>query len=65
MDKLKEAKNAVTGQKSAEQVAQNPKDAKKDTTVDSAVDHFANKKGMPAAANPELNNVVNDEINKF
>ncbi|KAI1340058.1 hypothetical protein F5Y15DRAFT_415484 [Xylariaceae sp. FL0016] len=60
MDKLKEAKNAVTGKDSAQQAAQNPGDARKDTMVD-----FGNKKSVPAAANPEINNVVNDDINKF
>ncbi|KAI8629149.1 hypothetical protein F5Y19DRAFT_475706 [Xylariaceae sp. FL1651] len=65
MDKVKEAKNAVTGQTSADQTAQNPKDAKKDTLVDSAVDQYANKKGVPASADPELNNLVNDEVNKM
>lgn len=30
-----------------------------------AVDEFASKEGLPAAADPELNNVVNDEINKL
>jgi hypothetical protein len=30
-----------------------------------AVDQFASKEGMPAGFDPEVNNVVNDEINKF
>lgn len=30
-----------------------------------AVDEFATKEGMPAGFDPEVNNVVNDEINKF
>lgn len=30
-----------------------------------AIDQFASKEGLPAAADPELNNVVNDEINKL
>lgn len=29
------------------------------------MDEFASKEGMSAAADPELNNVVNDEINKL
>lgn len=30
-----------------------------------AIDQFASKEGLPAGLDPELNNVVNDEINKF
>jgi hypothetical protein len=30
-----------------------------------AIDQFASKEGMPAGFDPEVNNVVNDEINKF
>lgn len=30
-----------------------------------AVDGFASKEGAPAAVDPEINNVVNDEVNKF
>jgi hypothetical protein len=30
-----------------------------------AVDGFAAKEGMSAALDPEINNVVNDEINKL
>jgi len=36
-----------------------------DTMVDSAVDEFATKEGVPAGFDPEINNVVNDEINRF
>jgi hypothetical protein len=30
-----------------------------------AVDEVASKEGMSAALDPEMNNVVNDEVNKF
>lgn len=30
-----------------------------------AVDEFASKEGVPAGADPEINNVVNDEMNKI
>jgi hypothetical protein len=30
-----------------------------------ALDQFASKEGLPAGLDPEVNNVVNDEINKF
>jgi hypothetical protein len=29
------------------------------------VDEIASKEGMSAAFDPEINNVVNDEVNKF
>lgn len=29
------------------------------------LDQFASKEGLPAGLDPEINNVVNDEINKF
>jgi hypothetical protein len=32
---------------------------------DTVVDEVASKEGMSAAFDPEVNNVVNDEINKF
>ncbi|KAK3937470.1 hypothetical protein QBC46DRAFT_451909 [Diplogelasinospora grovesii] len=66
-DDFKKVENAVDGQDSANQTANDStgKDAKWDTVADSAVDGFASKEGMPAAADPEINNVVNDEINKF
>lgn len=40
-------------------------DNTEDTMVDSAVDEFAQKEGMSAGFDPEVNNVVNDEVNKF
>jgi len=40
-------------------------DKTEDTLVDSAIDQFASKEGLPAGADPEVNNLVNDEINKF
>lgn len=36
-----------------------------DTMVDSAVDEFATKEGVPAGFDSEVNNVVNDEVNKL
>jgi len=30
-----------------------------------AVDEFAAKEGVPAALDPEINNLVNDEVNKL
>lgn len=30
-----------------------------------AVDEFAGKEGLPAGADPEMNNIVNDEVNKL
>jgi hypothetical protein len=30
-----------------------------------AIDQFASKEGVPAGFDAEINNVVNDEINKF
>jgi hypothetical protein len=33
--------------------------------VDAAIDQFASKEGLPAGLDPEMNNMVNDEINKL
>jgi hypothetical protein len=33
--------------------------------VDEAIDQFASKEGLPAGLDPEMNNMVNDEINKL
>jgi hypothetical protein len=30
-----------------------------------ALDQFASKEGVPAGLDPEINNLVNDEVNKF
>jgi hypothetical protein len=30
-----------------------------------AIDQFAGKEGLPAGMDPEVNNLVNDEVNKF
>ena len=30
-----------------------------------AIDQFASKEGLPAGADPMMNNFVNDEVNKF
>jgi hypothetical protein len=29
------------------------------------IDQFASKEGLPAGLDPEVNNLVNDEVNKF
>jgi hypothetical protein len=34
-------------------------------TSTAAVDEVASKEGLPAGLDPEVNNVVNDEVNKF
>ncbi|KAI1763607.1 hypothetical protein GGR53DRAFT_359410 [Hypoxylon sp. FL1150] len=67
MDKLKKAKDAVTGQTAADQNTQQggKGSSTKDTVVDSLVDQEAQKKGVPGGADPMINNVVNDEVNKF
>ncbi|KAJ4388211.1 hypothetical protein N0V93_008818 [Gnomoniopsis smithogilvyi] len=64
-DEIKDVENAVDGQDSSQQQTSNSSDSKYDTVADSAVDQFASKEGLPAGADPELNNVVNDEINKL
>jgi len=69
-DMLKEGENAMDGQTSSDQQAQNQQsgsgnESKEDTLVDSAVDEFASKEGLPAGADPEMNNFVNDEVNKL
>jgi hypothetical protein len=40
-------------------------DKTEDTLADSALDQFASKEGLPAGLDPEVNNLVNDEINKL
>lgn len=30
-----------------------------------AIDQFASKEGVPAGVDPEMNNIVNDEVNKL
>jgi hypothetical protein len=40
-------------------------DKTEDTLADSAIDQFASKEGLPAGLDPEMNNLVNDEINKL
>jgi len=35
------------------------------TTLFTALDQFASKEGLPAGLDPEMNNMVNDEINKL
>jgi len=66
---LKEGEQAVDGQTSADQQVANQQsgghESMEDTAVDSVVDEIASKEGMSAAFDPEVNNVVNDEVNKF
>ncbi|RQM05941.1 hypothetical protein DH86_00002506, partial [Scytalidium sp. 3C] len=69
-DFVKEAENVATGQggqdgqnNSTQGGSINDKTA--DTFIDSAVDQFATKEGVSAGFDPEINNVVNEEVNKF
>jgi len=69
-DMIKDGENAVDGQTSANDQSQNQQsgsgnESKYDTVADSAVDEFASNEGLSAALDPEVNNVVNDEINKL
>ncbi|CZR52303.1 uncharacterized protein PAC_02180 [Phialocephala subalpina] len=69
-DDIKDFEQDATGQggKDGDNNANNANgsnDKTEDTMVDSALDQFASKEGMPAGLDPEVNNVVNDEINKF
>ncbi|KAK2066959.1 hypothetical protein P8C59_000737 [Phyllachora maydis] len=66
-DEIEKLENDVDGQDAANQTAADStgKDAKWDTAVDSAVDALAQKEGVSAALDPELNNMVNDEVNKL
>ncbi|CAK7563127.1 MAG: hypothetical protein SEPTF4163_000986 [Sporothrix epigloea] len=64
-DDIKEFENSVDGQTSAQQQTQNTNDSGFDTAIDSAVDGFATKEGLSASFDPEVNNLVNDEVNKF
>ncbi|TVY23313.1 hypothetical protein LHYA1_G007202 [Lachnellula hyalina] len=69
-DDIKEFENDATGQggKDGDNNANNQNgsnDKTEDTLVDSAVDQFAGKEGLPAGADPEVNNLVNDEVNKL
>ncbi|CAJ2513000.1 Uu.00g011190.m01.CDS01 [Anthostomella pinea] len=67
MDKLKDIKNAVSGNSgSGQQGGQNSQQGGgKNTMVDSAVDQEASKHGVPAGADPAINNVVNDGMKKI
>ncbi|KAH8816040.1 hypothetical protein F5884DRAFT_206135 [Xylogone sp. PMI_703] len=67
-DFIKEAEQVATGQggQDGDNNASNGSNDKTiDTMVDSALDQFASKEGVPAAMDPEINNFVNNEINKF
>jgi len=69
-DDVKEFEQDATGQGGNDgdnnaNNANGSNDKTEDTLVDSAIDQFASKEGLPAGADPEVNNLVNDEINKF
>jgi len=69
-DEIKEFEQDATGQggNDGDNNANNSNgsnDKTEDTMVDSAIDQFASKEGVPAGVDPEMNNVVNDEINKL
>lgn len=36
-----------------------------DKTIALAIDQFASKEGLPAGMDPEMNNLVNEEVNKL
>ncbi|KAI1840665.1 hypothetical protein JX266_013127 [Neoarthrinium moseri] len=63
MDKIRRAKDALTGHSSGTQNAQVTQGSGKDARVEYAPGQRA-KKGAPSKANPDINNVFNDEINK-
>ncbi|KAK3312787.1 hypothetical protein B0H66DRAFT_607847 [Apodospora peruviana] len=67
MDMVEEIMDAVDGQDAAEQTTtdQSGETAAEDTVVDSVVDEIASSEGVPAWAEPEINNVVNEEVNKL
>ncbi|KAF8858426.1 hypothetical protein BDZ45DRAFT_743465 [Acephala macrosclerotiorum] len=69
-DDVKEFEQDATGQGGNDgdnnaNNANGSNDKTEDTLVDSALDQFASKEGLPAGLDPEVNNVVNDEVNKF
>jgi len=69
-DEIKEFEQDATGQggNDGDNNANNANggnDKTEDTMVDSAVDQFATKEGLPAGMDPEVNNLVNDEVNKL
>ncbi|TVY19157.1 hypothetical protein LARI1_G002749 [Lachnellula arida] len=69
-DDIKEFEGAATGQGGNDgdnnaNKSNGGNDKTEDTMVDSAVDQFASKEGLPAGADPEVNNLVNDEVNKL
>jgi len=68
-DLLKEGEQSLDGQTAADQQVANQQagghDSVEDTAIDSVVDEIASKEGASAAFDPEINNVVNDEVNKF
>ncbi|TVY51527.1 hypothetical protein LCER1_G004507 [Lachnellula cervina] len=69
-DDIKDMENDATGQGGNDgdnnaNRANGGNDKTEDTMVDSAVDQFASKEGLPAGMDPEVNNVVNDEVNKL
>jgi len=69
-DDFKELENDATGQGGNDgdnnaNKANGGNDKTEDTMADSALDQFASKEGLPAGLDPEMNNMVNDEINKL
>jgi len=69
-DDFKELENDATGQGGNDgdnnaNRANGSTDKTEDTLADSALDQFASKEGLPAGLDPEMNNMVNDEINKL
>ncbi|KAH7346362.1 hypothetical protein BKA65DRAFT_275119 [Rhexocercosporidium sp. MPI-PUGE-AT-0058] len=69
-DEIKELEQAATGQGGNDgdnnaNDSNGGNDKTVDTLVDSALDQFASKEGLPAGMDPEMNNLVNDEINKL
>ncbi|TVY47875.1 hypothetical protein LOCC1_G001984 [Lachnellula occidentalis] len=70
-DDIKDVEQDMTGQggsdgdNNANNANGTGNDKTSDTMADSAIDQFASKEGLPAGMDPEVNNVVNDEINKF
>jgi len=69
-DDFKELENDATGQGGNDgdnnaNNANGSNDKTEDTLADSALDQFASKEGLPAGLDPEMNNMVNDEVNKL
>jgi len=68
-DFIEEAEKAATGQGGQDgdnnaNNANGSNDKTIDTMVDSAVDELAGKEGLSAAFDPEVNSLINEEVNK-